>query len=464
MNLLRKPHHKKNLFSQHVDMLHGPLVRSMIIFMVPMLLSALLQSLFSAADIAVVGNYSGKEAVAAVGASAVIISFIVNVSISLSTGVNIILSRAIGMNDEARIKRTVGTTAVLSLSLGVSVALLGALLTEPLLLLTGCPENIRAAAALYLRVYLIGVPATMFYNFMSPLITLNGDSTRPFVYLAISGVTNVVLNLVFVAVFGMGVFGVALATVISLYLSAILLLIRVTQIEGACRFLPRNFAFSLYTLRKILQYGIPSSISCAASVVASMYIQTIVNSYGDVGISGNTAASSIEAFMFSTFGVLGAAIPAFLGQSIGAGDRKRSIRVVRIGLLMTLTVGLLFSSVALLFGRPLLSIYLPDSPEALEFGLVRLKRIMALGVFCSVTYVTMAIMNSFGHTLYQMICDLTFTCVLRVLWLAFVYPKAPKIEMLYVVYPLAWILVCLVSGTVSVVVLFRYKRGGEVNL
>jgi len=445
-------------------MLHGPVARSMLIFMIPMVLSAILQSLFSAADIAVVGNFAGKEAVAAVGATTSVITFIVSVSISLATGVNIILSRAIGMGDEPRMRRTVGTAMVLSLSLGTLLSLVGILVTYPLLKLTNCPENIRDLAALYMRIYLLGVPATMFYNFMSPVLTLNGDSTRPFIYLSISGVTHVALDLVFVAGLGMDVAGVALSTVISLYLSAVLLFIRITRIDGPCRITLSSFSFSFYTFGKILEYGVPSSISSATSAISSMYIQTIVNGFGDVGISGNTAAASLESFMFSIFGVLGGAIPAFMGQAIGADNRERVFKILKVGFIMTVGIGVVFGGVAALFGEGLLRIYLPSAPESVGFGLIRIRHIMMLAPLCAATYVLSAMMYSFGHTVLQMVCDIAFYCGLRVVWLALIYPMNPKPEMLYVSFPLTWVAVILVSSVFALFVVRSYKRGADVKL
>lgn len=464
MNLLHKPHHKKSFFTQSVDMLHGPVVRSMIIFMIPMMLSAILQSLFSAADIAVVGNFASKESVAAIGTTTSVINFLVGVSISLSAGVNIILSRAIGMADEHRMRRTVGTATVLSLSLGVLLAVVGILVTYPLLRLTSCPDNIIDQAALYMRLYLISMPASLFYNFLSPVVTLNGDSTRPFIYLSVSGVANVVLNLIFVVGFGMDVVGVALATVISLYLSAFLLLLRITRVEGACRLNLRNLNFSWYTFRKILQYGIPSSISGATSCISSMYIQTIVNAYQDVGISGNTAAASLEGFMFSIFGVLGGAIPAFMGQAIGADDRARVFKILKVGLLMTVSVGVLFGFIAAFLGEALLSIYLPGEEEAIAFGLIRLRHIMMLSVLCAVTYVQSAMMFAFGRTVLQMVNDLCFYCAFRVVWLAVIYKLHPCPEMLYLTFPVSWLCVCLVMGVACFIVLRDYKRGAVAKL
>ena len=455
---------KKSLFSGNVNMLEGSVTKSMIAFVIPLILSGILQSLFNAADIAVVGNFAGKEAVAAVGATSVIITFLVNVSVTLATGVNVILSRAIGAGDEHRIKRTVGTSFFVSLALGVLIAILGELLAYPLLELTGCPENIRDDAALYMRVYFIGVPATMFYNFMSSVVRLNGDSTRPFIYLSISGVTNVVLNLVFVIGFGMAVAGVAIATVISLYLSAVLLLIRILRIDGACRLDLKRLTFSTATFTKIMRYGIPSSVSTAASAISSMYIQSIVNSYGDVGISGNTAAVSIETFMFSVFGAIYGAIPAFMGQNIGAGNRERTMKVLRVGAIMTLAVGLVFGLVSGLFGKALLSLYLPNDPDAISFGLIRVRYILTLAMLCAATYIIGASIQSFGYTTFQMVYDLVATCALRVVWLAFIYPLNPTPEMLYVCFPLSWVIVIAVAGAYNAVICRRYMRGATVDL
>ncbi len=450
---------KKILFSNNVNMLEGSVAKSMIAFIIPLVLSGILQSLFNAADIAVVGNFSGKEAVASVGATSVIITFLVNVSIALATGVNVLLSRAIGASDKQRINRTVSTTFVISIALGVLIALLGELLAYPLLDLTGCPENVREGAAVYMRIYFVGVPAMMFYNFMSSVVRLNGDSARPFIYLVVSGVANVLLNLLLVIALDMGVAGVAIATVVSVYISAIMMLIRILRIEGDCRLDFKRLNFSFASFGKIMRYGIPASVSTAASAISSMYIQSIVNSYGDIGISGNTAATSIESFMFSVFGALYGAIPAFMGQNIGAGNKERTMKVLRVGLLLTLGVGVVFGFAAGVFGEQLLSLYLPNDPEAIEFGIVRLRFITMLAVLCAATYVIGASIQSFGYTTFQMIYDLAATCALRVVWLAFIYPLNPTPEMLYISFPMSWVVVIIVAGIYNAVVCRRYIRG-----
>ncbi len=454
---------KRGLFGA-VDMRDGPVFSSMLKYVVPIVLSGILQSLFSAADIAVVGNFAGTSAVAAVGATSAIISFLVTVSISISSGVSIVLSRAIGAGDEQRIKRTVGTSAVLALVLGLTTAVAGVVFARPLLRLTGCPLAIMDGAVLYMRIYFLGLPATLLYNFLSPLLSLNGDTVRPFIYLAASGVLNVCLNLLFVIGLGMSVAGVAIATVISLYVSLLLLFIRITHIEGACRFSLCTLVFSFGTLRKILYYGVPSSVSGAASAFSSIYIQTIINSYGEAAISGNTAAGNLETFMFTALGAFYSAIPAFMGQNIGAGKRDRVIKVVRVGTLMTLAVGLIFGLLGSLFGGSLLSVYVPDSPEAIAFGMIRIKHILALGLVCSVTYAVGAINVGFGFSVFNGIVDLSSVCILRVIWLSLIYPLHPSAAMIYVCFPLGWALVIPLAGVRAFLGCRACKRGAALSL
>ena len=442
----------------------GPIFSSMLRYVIPIVLSGILQVFFNAADIAVVGNFSGTSTVAAVGAASAIISLVLASSISLSSGVSIVLARAIGAGDEHRIRRTVGTSAVLSFSLGVLVSAVAIIFAPQFLRMTGCPADILDAAVLYMRIYFLGLPANMLYNFLSPLLTLNGDTVRPFVYLAVSGAVNVALNLLFVLGFGIDVLGVAIASLVSIVLSFVLLFIRIRRLDGPCRFTFRPFVVSPGTLRKILYYGVPSAVGGTASAFAGVYVQAIVNSYGQAGISGNTAAGNVDGFMFTALNAFYATIPAFMGQNLGAGNRERVMKVARVGALMTVATGLLFALAALFFGENVLAIYIPDSPEAIDFGMIRLRHLMLLGPLCAMTYVVGAVNVGFGYSVYQSVVDLASVCLLRVVWIAFVYPLYPTPEMLYVCYPIGWLIVVPVAGIRAFLGYRACKRGHVFDL
>ena len=446
-------------------MLEGPIASSMLLYIIPIILTSFLAAFYSTADMAVLGHFGSAESVAAVGASSAVTSFLITVSTAFSVGTNVLLARAIGSKNEDGMRKIIGTSFYFSLAIGILMMAVSIIFAYPFLRLTKCPESVIDSAATYMRLFAAIMPAHFFYSFMSHVIRLNGDTARPFAYATVGGFVNVVLNVVFVIGFGLDVVGVAVATVIGSYVQAILLFVRLLRIDGPCRVVVRQLCIDGGVLGRIIKLGGPTSISCVASALSSIYIQIIVNSHGDIGTAGNTAAANLENYMFGVFGALGAAIAAYMGQNIGAGNRARVRRSFLVGGGIISSFALLLMLVAHFFGRAILSaIYLPTSPPAVEFGLMRTYLILGLAVLCAFTYAISHAMQSFGFTLFQSVVDVVFVCGLRVGWLALAYPERPTPAMLYAAFPISWCVVILINGGYLLFAFRRYMRGKNFDV
>lgn len=455
----------KGLFGGDVDMTSGPLPASLITYAVPLIVTSMLQVLYTAADIAVVGNFASAVAVASIGATSAIINLLVNVFVNIATGANILLARYRGAKDFGNLKKTISTSYTFSLILGVCIMLLGMTLAEPMLLLTKCPDNVMGGALLYMRIYMIGVPAAMFYNFMSCVLRSMGDSKRPFVYLSLSGVVNIVLNLLFVIGFGMDVEGVAIATVVSQYLSAILLFIRLVRFRDENRLSPLSFKLHGDSLKKVVRYGIPSAISGASFSLSNILIASAINSFGDYAISGNTAAGYIESiFLFSITTPLMQTAATFIGQNIGAGNRERTIKIARQMYLYGGVFIAVIAALALVFDRQLLSLFIPGEDASIDFGIIGLDMRLWFAIAFAALQISNGVMQAFGYTTYQMINSLFGIVGIRFLWMLVFYPLNPTPFMLYVCYPITWCASLLGSMPVALVVLNKYRKGKNYKL
>ena len=451
-----------------VNMLEGPILPAVVVFMLPLVLSTLLQVLYSAADIVVLGRFASVSAQASVGATSAINSLIVSWSVAISVGSKIILARALGAKDHKRAERVVHTSVLFGLLLGLLFLVVGEALTYPLLHMTKCPAETIDGAALYLQITMLGCPATFSYNTLAALLRTKGDTKRPLYYLIFSGLLNVLLNLWFVAGLGMGVAGVAIATVASNYLSAILVFVRLLRLpaDDPCRVRFGRIRMNFAEVRRIVRLGLPTTISSLMYPISNLQIQSAINAFGDAAIAGNSAAGSVEGIISSVTGAISVAAVAFIGQNIGAGNRDRVKRIWKsmlvFGVLLTLSIELPM----LFFGRQILSIYVdgPLAAAAIDFGYIRI-------VYNLLAYFVPAIMNlnsgtiqSFGYTTFSMFSSLIGVCGFRVLWMIAVYPHYKTPEVLYLCYPISWTLVAIVGTVFSVYLIRNFSRGKSYKL
>ena len=314
--------------SYEIDMCNGPLTGKLLRFAIPLMFSGILQLLFNAADIIVAGRFAGHQALAAVGSTSSLINLLVNVFIGLSVGTNVLCANYIGAKQEKAVSETVHTSVLLSLICGVILIFIGVLLARPLLTLMGTPEDVLNQATLYMRIYFVGMPATMLYNFGAAILRAVGDTKRPLYFLFASGVVNVILNLIFVIVFHLGVAGVAIATVISQCISALLVLRCLIHEEGMYRLHLNKLKIHKNRLILMIRIGLPAGMQGAIFSISNVLIQSSVNSFGSVAMAGNTAASNIEGFIYTAMNAFHQTSISFTSQNYGAGKKKRITRIL----------------------------------------------------------------------------------------------------------------------------------------
>ena len=449
--------------SHEIDMCSGPLLPKILSFALPLAASGVLQLLFNATDIVVVGRWAGDNSLAAVGSNTALINLLVNLFIGLSVGTNILAARFVGAQNREAVRSTVHTSMLLALVSGLFLALVGFFAAEPILHLMQVPPAILPLSALYLRIYFLGMPATMVYNFGAALLRAVGDTRRPLVFLLLSGVVNVGLNLIFVIVLHMDVAGVALATVISQCLSAFLVTRCLCREEGIIHLDLKALRMEKLRLKQIAAIGIPSGLQSTAFALSNVIIQSSINSFGEIVISGNTASANIEGFILAAFNAFYQANVAFTSQNYGAGrwERLRPIAVRYV--LCSATTALMLGVGAYLLGETLLGIY-STSPAVIAAGMVRLG-------YVALPYILGALMDSIvgsirgmGYSVLPMVVTLLGACGLRLLIIATVFqiPQYHTVDTIYLSYPITWT-VTFLAHVVCLAIAFRRLRKRDAN-
>ncbi|MCI9188664.1 MAG: MATE family efflux transporter [Lachnospiraceae bacterium] len=436
-----------------IDMCNGPLLGKIMIFYIPLMLSGILQLLFNAADIVVVGRFAGNEALAAVGSTSSLTNLIVNLFIGLSVGANVLVARFYGAKQDEELKETVQTAIGTAVAGGVILIFLGFFLSKPALGWMGTPEDVINHSVLYMRIYFAGMPFMMVYNFGSAVLRAVGDTKRPLYYLLIAGVANVVLNLIFVITFSMGVAGVATATVVSQAISAALVVRCLIRTDSAYRLELQGIRIVPDKLLKMVQIGVPAGMQGALFSISNVLIQSSVNSFGSVAMAGNTAASNIEGFVYTAMNAFHQAAISFSGQNYGARKYKRIRKVLLICEVMVVVVGALMGNVAYLFGGTLLKLYTVD-PEVIEYGILRMRIICTPYFLCGMMDVAVGALRGMGYAIMPMLVSLTGACLLRVVWIYTIFQSYRTLECLYFSYPISWGLTFAVH-LVCFVIVFR---------
>lgn len=424
------------------DMLHGPLFSNIISYTIPIILTSLLQLLFNAADLVVVGQYCGSISVGAVGATGSITNLIVNLFIGLSVGAGVCTAHAIGSRDDQSLHRTVHTALPLALVSGVILTAVGVSFSETFLRWMDTPENVLPLSAVYMRIYFGGITFNMVYNFSAAILRAAGDTKGPLIYLTIAGVVNVVLNLFFVAICDMNVDGVALATTISQGISAVLVVWALMKRTDACRFHPKKMHFYKAQLSKMMRLGIPAGIQGSMFSISNVIVQSSVNSFGDIVISGNAAASNIEGFAYATMNAFHQTALNFIGQNEGAGQHKRVNRILWVCLGCVAVVGVVVGGGLYALAPELLPIYITDSAEAIEFGILRMSYVCLPYFLCGVMDVTSGALRGLGASFSPMLISILGVCGMRIGWIMTIFriPEYHTLECLYVSYPISWVI------------------------
>lgn len=423
--------------SYEIDMCNGPLLGKILRFSIPLMLSGILQLLFNAADIVVVGQFSGSDALAAVGSTGSLNNLIVNIFLGLSIGSSVLVARYYGAQDWRNVQEVVHTSMLLSVLAGIVLIFVGISLAAPLLEVMGTPEKVLAQAVLYMRILFVGMPAMMLYNFGAAILRAVGDTRRPLIYLFIAGVVNVLLNLFFVLVLHMGAAGVALATVISQCISAALVVLCLMRSSGAYQLYLKGLHISKDKLLQIVRIGLPAGIQGAVFSVSNVLIQSSINTFDYIAVAGNTAASNIEGFVYTSMNALYQASLSFTSQNAGARKAERIAPVLTCCLGCVVVIGAGLSALVLLLGESLLGIYSSD-PTVIEYGLGRLRVVCLTYFLCGMMDVTCGSIRGLGYSITPTIVSLTGACGLRILWIYTIFAWNRTLFSLYLSYPVSW--------------------------
>lgn len=422
-----------------IDMTNGPLLKKIILFAIPLMLSGVLQLLFNAADVVVVGRFSGNEALAAVGSTSALINLLINLFVGISVGANVLLGRYIGARDFDNASKTVHTAVWFSLVGGIIMIFVGFFLSRPLLEMMATPPDVIDLSVLYMRIFFAGMPAFMFYNFGAAILRAVGDTKRPLYFLTLAGVINVLFNLLFVIVFHMGVAGVALATIISQGISAILVFFCLKGADGPLRLDCKQIRCNKDKMLDMMKIGLPAGLQGCIFSISNVLIQSSVNSFGSVAMAGNTAAANIEGFVYNAMNSLHQTALSFTSQNMGARQYKRVDKILIRCLGIVTVVGLVMGMGAYLSGNALLGIYSSDS-EVISYGLLRLSLISAPYFLCGLMDVFVGSLRGMGSSIIPMLVSLTGACLFRVIWIFTVFQAERSLFILYLSYPISWIL------------------------
>lgn len=426
-----------------IDMCNGPLLGKVLIFSLPLMLSGILQLLYNAADVAVVGRFAGSASLAAVGSTSSLIHLIINLFIGLSVGASVVVARNIGAHNFRKAHDAVHTAIAMSLVAGAATLIIGVTLSEFLLTLMDTPDDVIDLAALYVRVYFLGMPGLMVYNFGAAILRAMGDTMRPLWFLTISGIVNVLLNLLFVCVFHMDVAGVALATTISQYISATLVVICMLKLDNCCHLNIKEIAFRKAEITEMLKVGLPAGIQSSLFSVSNVLIQSSINSFGSTVMAGNAAASNIEGFTYTAMNSVYQAAITFTSQNVGAKKPKRISRVAAVTLLTVTAVGLILGGASYLFGETLLKIYSTDA-AIIPYGMIRMRMICLPYFLCGVMEVMVGLLRGMNCSTLPMIVSIFGSCVFRVLWVYTAFRASPTQETLYIAYTISWTICSLI--------------------
>lgn len=442
-----------------MDMCSGPILRKMLMFALPLMLSSILQLLFNAADIVVVGKFAGDNSLAAVGSNTALINLLTNLFIGLSIGANVVAARHYGAKAWDDLRRTVHTAMLLSMLSGALLLVLGVIGAEQMLIWMQTPEEVLPLATVYLRIYFLGMISTMVYNFGSALLRAVGDTKRPLYFLLCAGIINVILNLLFVIGFQMDVMGVAIATVISETVSALLVLRCLVKEKGGIHLELRAMRIDRKKMLQILRIGLPAGFQGVVFALSNVVIQSSVNIFGNTVVAGNSAAANLEGFVYMAMNAFYQTTLSFVSQNYGAGEQKRINRIVLLGEACVIVTGTLLGNMVVFFGNDLLQIY-SNNPEVIAAGMVRLHYISMIYALCGIMDVMVGALRGIGYSIMPMIVSIVGVCVLRLIWLATVFqiPEFHKIETVYLSYPVTWILTSLVYIVFFVWIRIRSAR------
>ena len=427
--------------SYEIDMLNGPVFMPLIKFAMPLMLSGILQLMFNAADVIVVGRFAGDAALAAVGSTGSLTSLIINLFMGLSIGSNVMAARYYGAQDYRGMSKTVHTSMMLSVVFGAVLTVIGVVFAPTFLRWMGSPDDVIGLASVYLRIYFCGMLAVMLYNFGAAILRSIGDTRRPLIYLTIAGVVNVVLNLIFVIAFDMSVAGVALATLISQIISAALVVICLIRTEGAIHFDIRKMSIDREVFKGILRIGLPAGLQSTMFAIANVVIQSAINAFGSVAVAANSAAGNLDGFVYTAMNSVSQATTSFTSQNYGARRYDRLWRIFIVSIGCVSIVGIILGVGVWYFGDILLTMY-TDSADVIAAGMVRLTWMCLPYVLCGFMEIIVGALRGIGYSVAPMIVSVFGACVFRLFWILVVckLPGLNNIAGIYMSYPVSWLI------------------------
>lgn len=436
-----------------MDMCNGPVLKKILIFSIPLMLSGVLQLLFNAADIIVVGRFAGSQSLAAVGSTTALINLLINIFIGLSVGANVVVARAYGGRRDKDVSEAVHTAIAVSIVSGVILIVMGFVFSKLMLELMGTPDDVIDKAVLYMRIYFAGMPVVMLYNFGSAILRAVGDTRRPLYFLSIAGAVNIVLNLFFVIVMNLDVAGVALATVISQCISSGLVLRCLAKSEGGLKLELSKLKIHRKKMLQIFKIGLPAGMQGAIFSVSNVLIQSSVNSFGSIAMAGNAASANIEGFVYNAMNAVYQTNLSFTSQNIGGKKYTRVNRILFACLGTVTVVGMILGFGAYAIGDELLLIYSTD-PEVIRFGMLRMSIIATTYFTCGWMDTMVGSLRGMGYSVLPMIVSLTGACGLRILWIFTIFAQQRTLTSLYISYPVSWV----ITAGVHMLCYFLIKR------
>ena len=454
---------------KNIDFTKGKLLPLIIAYCIPLILAGLVQTMFSAADMAVLGAFDkspDSSAVGAIGATGAIIGLLVNSMIGLAGGTNVLLARSVGAKDDERSQRIVGSSLVLAVIIGFSIIAVGMLVAPWFLKVTGCPANSYDGALTYLYIYIAASPAILIYNFGAAIIRVSGDSRSPFIYILISGVVNVVLNLILCLLLEQKVAAVAIATLAANVIGAVLTVLHLFRLkEGPCRVDIRNLKISGKEVRNIVLLGLPNAFTTAIYSISNLQIQSAINSFGSSAAAGNNASAQVETLVSTIVSAISTTVMVAVGQNIGACKKDRVKQSIILCLIMNITVAVVLGYGALTIARPLLRIFVPHDALAVEIGRVRLFCLLTIYFVMAIDNVVSSSIRAFGNTLLPMLNSVVTIVLFRTVWMNFIYPNmtfvgdpVKDIFNVYECYIISWIMSLLVQVVLFFAVYNRYVK------
>lgn len=442
-----------------LDMTEGPFLKKILIFSVPLMLTGLLQLAYNTADVVVVGRFVGKEALAAVGSTGSLVNLFLNVFLGLSMGSGVMVARHIGERDEKKIHDCVHTAMLLSIVCGILVGILGFFASSGMLRLMNAPDDVIDLASLYLKIYFLGSPGLLAYNFGAAIVRSTGDTKRPLYILTFSGLINVGLNMILVIFFKLGVSGVAIATIVSQYVSALLITLYLLRIPNACKLRISKLKFDNNELKSILRLGLPAGIQNSLFSVSNVVIQSTVNSFGSVAMAGIAAGSNYDSYVYTCTNAIAQTTMTFSSQNMGAKKFSNIGRVYRHCLILTTVIGVVMGFVGSAFGDIIVGLF-SDDADVIAIGADRMIQIMPFYFFCSLMDVAASQIRGMGKSFEPMIVSLLGACGIRIFWIYFILPLNKTLTFLYWAYPVSWAVTFFAQFAMYFILKNKMKRQG----